>query len=95
MSRSRSRVIWENWQQPGTDEWLRTFAVITCPANELMAEIHDRMPVIVPAESYDRWLSTLEPDPHDLLVPFPSEPDEDVADLDASSTRPPTTIPPF
>ena len=64
--------IWEAWQKPGTDDWLRTFAVITCPTNDLMAEIHDRMPVIVPAESYDRWLSTLDPDPHDLLVPFPS-----------------------
>lgn len=65
-------AVWENWQRAGTEEWIRTFAVITCPANELMAEIHDRMPVIISAESYDRWLSTLDPDPHDLLVPFPS-----------------------
>jgi putative SOS response-associated peptidase YedK len=65
-------AVWENWQRPGTEEWIRTFAVITCPANELMAEIHDRMPVIIPAESYDRWLSTLDPDPHDLLAPLPS-----------------------
>jgi putative SOS response-associated peptidase YedK len=66
-------AIWENWQRPGTEEWVRTFAVITCPANELMADIHDRMPVIVPPESYDLWLSSVEPDPRDLLVPFPSE----------------------
>lgn len=32
------------------------------------------MPVIIPAESYDRWLSTLDPDPRDLLVPFPAAP---------------------
>jgi putative SOS response-associated peptidase YedK len=66
-------AIWENWQRPGTDEWVRTFAVITCPANELMSEIHDRMPVIVPPASYDRWLSSVEPDPRDLLIPFSSE----------------------
>ena len=40
--------------------------------NELVAQIHDRMPVIVPPESYDHWLSTLDPDPHGLLVPFPA-----------------------
>ena len=38
----------------------RTFCVITCPANELVADIHDRMPVIIPPESYDHWLSTLD-----------------------------------
>jgi putative SOS response-associated peptidase YedK len=36
--------------------------------------IHDRMPVIIPPESYDRWLSTLDPDPRDLLVPYPAGP---------------------
>jgi putative SOS response-associated peptidase YedK len=56
-------AIWENWQRPGADEWMRTFAVITCPANELMAQIHDRMPVILPPETYDRWLAGIEPDP--------------------------------
>jgi putative SOS response-associated peptidase YedK len=66
--------IWENWQRPGTEEWVRTFAVITCPANGLMAQIHDRMPVIIPPDAYDRWLANIEPDPRDLLVPFPSEP---------------------
>ena len=45
-------------------------------ANELVADIpdiHDRMPVILPPEAYDRWLSTIEPDPRDLLVPSPAE----------------------
>jgi putative SOS response-associated peptidase YedK len=66
--------IWENWKNPSTEEWVRTFAVITCPANELVADIHDRMPVIIPAAAYDRWLSDIEPDPHDLLVPYPAQP---------------------
>jgi putative SOS response-associated peptidase YedK len=67
-------AVWENWRRPGTEEWLRSFAVITCPANDLMAQIHDRMPVIVPGEGYDRWLANIEPDPRDMLVAFPSEP---------------------
>jgi putative SOS response-associated peptidase YedK len=67
-------AIWENWQRPVSDEWLRTFAVITCPANDLVTDIHDRMPVIIPPEAYDRWLANIEPDPRDLLVPYPSDP---------------------
>jgi putative SOS response-associated peptidase YedK len=31
------------------------------------------MPVILPPETYDRWLANIEPGPRDLLVPFPSE----------------------
>jgi putative SOS response-associated peptidase YedK len=66
--------IWENWRHHQTEEWIRTFAIITCPANDLIRPIHQRMPVIVAPIQYDRWLSSLDPDPRDLLVPFPSEP---------------------
>jgi putative SOS response-associated peptidase YedK len=66
--------IWENWQRPGSGEWVRTFAIITTNSNGLVRLIHDRMPVIIAPKYYDRWLSPLDPDPRDLLVPFPSEP---------------------
>jgi putative SOS response-associated peptidase YedK len=66
--------IWEGWRHPGTDEIFRSFAVITTAANDMLAAIHDRMPVIVPPEAYDRWLSPLEPDPRDLLAAYASEP---------------------
>jgi putative SOS response-associated peptidase YedK len=46
--------IWENWKEPSSGEWIRTFAIITTDANELVAEIHDRMPVILPASGYVR-----------------------------------------
>jgi putative SOS response-associated peptidase YedK len=52
--------------------WERTFAVITVPANELVAPIHDRMVAILLTEQFPRWLSD-EADPRDLLVPFPSD----------------------
>jgi putative SOS response-associated peptidase YedK len=64
--------IWENWKEPSPREWIRTFAIITTDANTLVAEIHDRMPVILPPWQYARWLGD-EADPHDLLRPFPSE----------------------
>ena len=65
--------IWENWREPASGEWLRTFAIITTDANELVAAIHDRMPVILPPGGYARWLGE-EPDPRDLMRLFPAEP---------------------
>ena len=50
--RSVSPGIWENWREPASAE-IRTFAIITIDSNELVAEIHDRMP------SYWRRVSTL------------------------------------
>src|SRR6478672_1163879 len=64
--------LWENWKEPATGEWIRTFAILTTPANDLVARIHDRMPAILKPGDYERWLG-LEPDPHDLLAPFPGE----------------------
>ena len=62
--------LWENWKDPASGEWIRTFAVITTDANELVADIHDRMPAILAPGDYTRWLSD-EPDPRDLMWPVP------------------------
>ena len=64
--------IWENWRDPPTRVWERTFAVITVPANELIAPIHDRMLAILQNNQFPRWLSD-ETDPGNLLVPFPAD----------------------
>jgi putative SOS response-associated peptidase YedK len=55
--------------RPGTAQ--RTFAIVTCKPDDLVATIHDRMPVILHEKDYARWLGDL--DPSDLLAPFPSE----------------------
>ncbi|MBY2944213.1 MULTISPECIES: SOS response-associated peptidase [Rhizobium] len=63
--------IWEIWRSPeGVD--VRNFAIVTCEPNAMMAQIHDRMPVVLHREDYERWLSP-EPDPTDLMKPFPAE----------------------
>jgi putative SOS response-associated peptidase YedK len=66
-------ALCENWKDPTSGEWMRTFAIITTDANELVAEIHDRMPLILAPADYSRWLSD-GPDPGDLMRPFPAEP---------------------
>jgi putative SOS response-associated peptidase YedK len=64
--------VWENWRDPATAEWVRTFAIITVPANSLVSRIHDRMPAILAPDEFDRWLGEDE-NPRDLMRPF--EPD--------------------
>ena len=63
--------IWEEWRKQG--EKRQTCAIITIGANELMAPIHDRMPVIIPFERYARWLDLADESVFDLLVPYPAE----------------------
>jgi putative SOS response-associated peptidase YedK len=67
--------LWENWKNPRTGEWERTFAIITVPSNDVVGQIHNRMPAILEPKSYERWLGP-ETDPHDLLITYPSEPME-------------------
>jgi putative SOS response-associated peptidase YedK len=63
--------LWENWRNQKGD-WERTFCIITVPANALVGAVHDRMPAIIPTAAHPRWLGG-EPNPRDLLAPFPAE----------------------
>jgi putative SOS response-associated peptidase YedK len=67
--------VWENWQSPA-GEWLRSFAIVTTTPNELCAEIHNRMPVILKPEAWPAWLGehpATVPDLKALLAPYPSD----------------------
>jgi putative SOS response-associated peptidase YedK len=45
--------LWESWQDRATGEVVETCTIITCAPNELMAELHDRMPVILDSADYE------------------------------------------
>ena len=49
--------IWENWTDKETGESLQTTSLITTEANEFMAPLHHRMPVILEAETATDWLA--------------------------------------
>jgi putative SOS response-associated peptidase YedK len=47
--------IWDAWKRPdGT--YVETFAIVTTEPNELVAQIHDRLALILHPKDYDRWL---------------------------------------
>jgi len=74
-------ALWENWQDPTTWEWVRTFVVLTTPSNDLVSRIHDRMPAVLNPGDYERWLG-LEPDPRST-GPIRKRADDHLADFKA------------
>jgi putative SOS response-associated peptidase YedK len=68
-------ALWEGWENPEDGKEVQSCSLITTEANELMAPIHDRMPVILPASAYDRWLDEDEPvsDLQALLKPYAAD----------------------
>ena len=48
--------LWERWRPEASAEPLNSFTVLTTSPNELLAPIHNRMPVIVAPRDFDRWL---------------------------------------
>ena len=67
--------LWEHWQSHDGSE-IKSATIITTTPNELMASIHNRMPVILPSHAYAQWLDPLPLFPVDLnslLVPYPAE----------------------
>ncbi len=75
--------LWSYWKS-GPDTTLETFTIITTSPNELMATLHDRMPVILAEQDWDLWLLSDADDGdgnadlgsgdlRSLLRPYPAE----------------------
>jgi putative SOS response-associated peptidase YedK len=65
--------LWSAWQTPD-GETLHTCAILTTEPNDLVTQVHNRMPVILPAESRDDWLSDLPKESlQALLSPYPAQ----------------------
>jgi len=48
--------LWESWRDPASGEPLESCCIVTTQAAPELARVHDRMPVIIPAERRDDWL---------------------------------------
>lgn len=77
--------LWDSWESPDGSS-LKTCTIITTEPNELMATIHNRMPVILPPRDYAKWLDASPQTPENLLPllkPYPA---------DAMSAHPVSTL---
>jgi putative SOS response-associated peptidase YedK len=67
--------LWERWRGPEGGQ-VQTFTIVTGSPNDVVAPIHNRMPVILPRETWRRWLGEDEASTEELLSllrPFPAE----------------------
>jgi putative SOS response-associated peptidase YedK len=76
--------LWETWHGPDGSE-IDSATIIVTDANAALAPIHDRMPVVLPAEDFATWLSP-ESDAAELQRLMRSAPD-DLLTLTPVSTR--------
>ncbi len=65
--------LWEAWRAPDGSV-LRTCAIVTTGPNDLMASIHERMPLIIAPEHWQTWLAASAQAALALLSPYPVEP---------------------
>lgn len=68
--------LWERWTNPDTGEVLVSCTILTTQANDMMQEIHERMPVILPHSAYHDWLNPANEDKeflNRLMQPYPAE----------------------
>lgn len=67
--------LYETWRSPGGD-MLHTYTIITTTPNDLVAPVHNRMPVILPRDVEAVWLDPQFEDAaylQALLVPYPAD----------------------
>ncbi|SRR6266487_755576 len=67
--------LWDTWRD-AEGQQIRTCTIITTEPNELVASIHNRMPVILPRKASEEWLDPALHDEHvllPLLAPYPAE----------------------
>jgi putative SOS response-associated peptidase YedK len=69
--------LWDVWKDIESGEPLNSCTMIVTNANKLASQIHDRMPVLLQPNNFDRWLSgtagteLLKPAPNDYLQVWP------------------------
>ncbi len=97
--------LWDRWRSP-EGRIIETCSILTTSANELVAGVHDRMPVILPPDRYDLWLDPgfarrdgivelLAPLPANAMKKFPVSTrvnDVNNEDAECAAPVPPTSL---
>jgi putative SOS response-associated peptidase YedK len=70
-------ALWDEWKNKETGERLKSCAMLISEPNEFVAEVHDRMPVLLMPSQFEHWLrgsmgvEELRPAPNDYLQRWP------------------------
>jgi len=71
--------LWAGWRDPADGTVRRTFSIVTTTPNEAISSLHDRMPVVLERDTWERWLDPRPSDAGELLgLLVPSEAELDI-----------------
>jgi putative SOS response-associated peptidase YedK len=70
--------LWAGWHDPETDQVRRTFTIVTTTPNAAIADLHDRMPVVLADGAWERWLGD-DADVHPTELLAMLQPSDDLA----------------
>jgi putative SOS response-associated peptidase YedK len=68
--------LWSTWRNPANGEEVQSCTVLTCAPNASMAEIHNRMPVILDETDWPKWLGEKPATEEELLALLRPCPDD-------------------
>ncbi len=69
--------LWDEWKNPETGQPLKSCTMIITEPNDFVAEVHDRMPMLLTEKQFEPWLTGgagqdyLKPPPNDFLQKWP------------------------
>ncbi len=74
--------LWAKWKDPKSGNEIQSCTILTCGPNDVMAQLHNRMPVILEEKDWPKWLgeepsteaellALLKPCPDDVLKTWP------------------------
>ena len=68
--------LWAKWKDPKSGNEIQSCTILTCGPNDVMAELHNRMPVVLAEADWPKWLgeeAATEDELLALLNPCPNE----------------------
>jgi putative SOS response-associated peptidase YedK len=68
--------LWAKWKDPKSGDEIQSCTILTTSSNEVMAELHDRMPVILDKADWPKWLGEESATDEELLAMLGPSPDQ-------------------
>ena len=68
--------LWAKWKDPKSGDEIQSCTILTCVPNDAMAELHNRMPVILLEADWPKWLGEEPATEEELLALLKPCPDD-------------------
>jgi putative SOS response-associated peptidase YedK len=68
--------LWAKWRDPKSGDEIQSCTILTTRSNEVMAQLHDRMPVILDKADWPKWLGEEPATDEELLAILRPSPDQ-------------------